>query len=163
MKTIELDYPTRKLLDFTERCKEKGYVNNSSLSKLRFDWCLDNGGMWYVTIVNDNYISMSGIHEFLDGYRCLYRSVQLESITNVGLKMQSTSYCWSQQLPLQVKYSGSKPMYITTNVGKDTPEHMLKIDKIMKIIEKYNIVQFIKTELINGVEQNLWLLNKDKI
>jgi hypothetical protein len=163
MKTIELDYPTRKLLDFTEKCKEKGYVNNSSLSKLRFDWCLDNGGMWYVTIVNDNYISMSGIHEFLDGYRCLYRSVQLESIANVGLNMQSTSYCWTQQLPLQVKYSGLKPMYITTNIGKNTPDHMLKIDKIMKIMKKYSMVQFIKTELINGVQQNLWLLNKDKI
>jgi len=163
MKTIELDYPTRKLLDFTEKCKEKGYVNNSSLSKLRFDWCLDNGGMWYVTIVNDNYIGMSGIHEFLDGYRCLYRSVQLESIANVGLNMQSTSYCWTQQLPLQVKYSGLKPMYITTNIGKNTPDHMLKIDKIMKIMKKYSMVQFIKTELINGVQQNLWLLNKDKI
>lgn len=163
MKTIELDYPTRKLLDFTEKCKEKGYVNNSSLSKLRFDWCLDNGGMWYVTIVNDNYISMSGIHEFLDGYRCLYRSVQLESIANVGLNMQSTSYCWTQQLPLQVKYSGLKPMYITTNIGKNTPDHMLKIDKIMKIMKKYSMVQFIKTELINGIQQNLWLLNKDKI
>jgi len=163
MKTIELDYPTRKLLDFTEKCKEKGYVNNSSLSKLRFDWCLDNGGMWYVTIVNDDYISMSGIHEFLDGYRCLYRSVQLEGIANVGLNMQSTSYCWTQQLPLQVKYSGSKPMYITTNIGKNTPDHMLKIDKIMKIMKKYSMVQFIKTELINGVQQNLWLLNKDKI
>lgn len=163
MKTIELDYPTRKLLDFTEKCKEKGYVNNSSLSKLRFDWCLDNGGMWYVTIVNDDYISMSGIHEFLDGYRCLYRSVQLESIANVGLNMQSTSYCWTQQLPLQVKYSGLKPMYITTNIGKNTPDHMLKIDKIMKIMQKYSMVQFIKTELINGVQQNLWLLNKDKI
>ena len=163
MKTIELDYPTRKLLDFTEKCKEKGYVNNSSLSKLRFDWCLDNGGMWYVTIVNDDYISMSGIHEFLDGYRCLYRSVQLESIANVGLNMQSTSYCWTQQLPLQVKYSGLKPMYITTNIGKNTPDHMLKIDKIMKIMKKYSMVQFIKTELINGVQQNLWLLNKEKI
>jgi hypothetical protein len=119
--------------------------------------------MWYVTIVNDNYISMSGIHEFLDGYRCLYRSVQLESIANVGLNMQSTSYCWTQQLPLQVKYSGLKPMYITTNIGKNTPDHMLKIDKIMKIMKKYSMVQFIKTELINGVQQNLWLLNKEKI
>lgn len=163
MKTIELDYPTRKLLDFTEKCKEKGYVNNSSLSKLRFDWCLDNGGMWHVTTVNDNYISMSGIHTFLDGYRCLFRSVQLEAIKNVGLNMQSTSYCWTQQLPLQIKYSGNKPIYITTNVGNKTPLHMMKIDKIMRNMEKYNMVKFVKNDLINNVEQNLWLVNKGNI
>ena len=163
MKTIELDYPTQKLVDFTKKCNEKGFSNNSSLDKLKFDWCLDNGGMWYVTIVNDEYISMSGIHLFLDGYRCLFRSVQLEGIKNVGLNMQSTSYCWSQQLPLQIKYSGNRPIYITSNIGKNTPVHMLKIDKILSIMQKYEKVQLIKTEIINGVEQNLWLVNKNKI
>lgn len=163
MKTIELDYPTQKLIDFTKDCEEKGYVNNSSLSKMRFDWCLDEGGMWYVSILNDKYISLSGIHPFLDGYRCLFRSVQLEGIKNVGIGMQASSYCWSKQLPMQIDFSGKKPMYITTNFDKGTPEHMVKIDKIMKKMAVQNIVSLVETKEINGKQQRIWNLNKDKI
>ena len=119
--------------------------------------------MWYVTIVNNEYISMSGIHEFLDGYRCLFRSVQLESIKGVGIGMQASSYCWTQQLPLQIEYSQNKPVYITTNIGENVPDHMLKIDRIMKIMQKYEMVQYIRTSILNGVDQNIWIVNKQKI
>ena len=35
--------------DFIAQCKLFGYENNSSLKAMKWDWCLEQGGMWYGT------------------------------------------------------------------------------------------------------------------
>ena len=61
-------------------CKQKEFNNNTSLEVMKFQWVLDQGGMWFGSMVNGKVIAVSGTHpDFLDGWRIFYRSAQLAS------------------------------------------------------------------------------------
>ena len=69
MNTYQLDKVTTELLSFIDECDDLNYNNNSSLKALKFEWCLNTGGMWYATADQNKIISLSGIHPFKVGYR----------------------------------------------------------------------------------------------
>ena len=78
VKTKQIIKSTKELEIFLDICKQKNYTNNSNLEALKFEWCLDQGGTWFVTEKDNRILAISGIHPFMDGYRALYRGAQIE-------------------------------------------------------------------------------------
>jgi hypothetical protein len=162
MKTLPLSDVTPQLLKFIDICQSVNYNNNNSLKSMKFHWCLENGGAWYATYNdNDDIISLSGIHPFKDGYRALFRGVQLYP-RNIGInKYHMQSHCFYYQLPYQIEFSGDKPLYITTNVINDASGKMTRIDKTFCLLERTQLVSNISQEVIFNTLQNVWVLNKE--
>lgn len=149
------------VITFMSECYRRGYMNNKSLIAMKWEWCLENGA-WFATYKDDSIISVSGIHSFKDGYRALFRGAQLESRPAGLNKYHMTSYCFAEQLPLQINFASRAPIYITTNIENDASGKMNKIDKLFHILEKQNIVGHESTEDVFYTKQNVWRLNVEK-
>lgn len=148
----------KSLNDFISSCDELGYKNNNSLKAIKWDWCLENGA-WFATFENTRMVSLSGIHTFKDGYRALFRGAQLYP-RQIGInKYHMQSYCFHSQLPHQIAYADSKPIYITTNFENDASGKMIRIDRTFRLLEKTGLVEYVSTEEVFYVQQNIWRLN----
>jgi DNA-binding transcriptional regulator YhcF (GntR family) len=151
-----------QLEEFISQCDQLGFKNNNSLKSMKFDWCKDQGGAWFATFVNNEMISISGIHLFEDGYRALFRGAQLYS-RDIGLnRYHMQSYCFSEQLPLQIDFAKEKPIYITTNIDNDASGRMNAVNKMFYHLARYEIVEFVREDEIFYVQQNIWKLNTER-
>jgi hypothetical protein len=156
------------LNDFCNTCLDLGYTNNGSLTAMKFTWCLQENGSWWATIKNDRIISISGVHQFRDGWRAVFRGAQTETRPIQGLnKYQMQSYCIHSQLPLQIEYAESisgkdTPIYITTNTSNDASGRMSRIDRSFAIMAQGGMVEHCGKENIYEVDQNIWRLNKNR-
>ena len=65
--TKELTSVDENLKKFLQKCDDKKFSNNNTLDSMKFDWCLDVGGMWFATYRNNDIISLSGIHPWENG------------------------------------------------------------------------------------------------
>lgn len=144
--------------DFIAQCDELGYKNNNSLKAMKFDWCIETGGAWFATYKDDKIISVSGIHPFENGYRALFRGAQLESRPCGLNKYHMQSYCFADQLPLQIKFAGVHPIYITTNVEHDASGRMNRVDKLFHKLAVHKIVDWVDQKEIYYTQQNVWRL-----
>ena len=150
------------VLSFSSDCYRMGFMNNKSLIAMKWDWCLENGA-WFGTMENDSIISMSGCHQFKDGYRALFRGAQIKTKPiNCLNRYQMQSYCVADQLPLQIKYAEGAPIYITTNVSNDASGRMNRIHKSFVQIAKGGMVDYIGDEEIFYTKQSVWKLNEEK-
>ena len=65
---------------FCKKAKELGYVNNSSLKLMRYDWCKENGE-FYCAIKGDDIVAVAGCHtlpEFSpNAWRIMFRGCEL--------------------------------------------------------------------------------------
>lgn len=163
MKTSRIYEETSQLLSFIDTCSKLSYNNNSSLQSMKFDWCLETGGAWFITCnALDEIISLSGIHPFKDGFRVLFRGVQLYP-RKIGInKYHMQSHCFYYQLPYQIEFADNKPMYITTNVINDASGKMTRIDKTFHHLENSGLVKHCGQDVIYNTLQNVWLLNTEK-
>jgi len=156
------------LKEFCDACNRLGFNNNASLSAMKFSWCLEQNGSWWATIKDQKIISVSGIHPFMDGWRAVFRGAQIQTRPITGLnKYQMQSYCIHSHLPLQIEYAESisgrsTPVYITTNTHNDASGRMSRINRSFDVMAKDGMVNHHSTETIFEVEQNIWLLNKDR-
>lgn len=165
MNTIKLTSVTPAVRDFVAQCKLLGYENNSSLELMKWQWCLDKGGMWYGTedYTGSSLVSITGIHPFKDGYRALFRGAQLWPRKVQGLnRYQMQSWGIYDHLPLQIDYAAGKPIYITTNISNDASGRMNRIHKSFSIMEKGGMVEYLGDENIYYTMQSIWKLNIDK-
>ena len=161
MTTKRIYTADEDLMQFILECDKLGYTNNNSLKAMKFDWCINNGA-WFATFKNNKIISVSGIHSFKDGYRVMFRGAQL-SARKIGInKHHMQSYCFYSQLPLQIEYAGTSPIYITTNVKNDASGKMTRIDKTFKLLEKTGLVKYVGCEEVFYTLQNIWQLNVDR-
>lgn len=158
MQTKRIYEADASVMEFMDRCDSLGYNNNNSLKHLKWDWCLEYGA-WFATYKNDSIISMSGIHMFEDGYRALYRGVQTESRPCGLNRYHMQSYCFAEQLPLQIEFAGVYPVYITTNVEHDASGRMNKVDKLFHKLALHKIVNFVEQKDTYDQIQNVWRLN----
>ena len=163
MKNVLLYEIDELLLQFLNNCDNQSYKNNYSINAMKFKWCIDQGGMWVGSIKDDRLVSISGIHPFKDGWRALFRGVQLES-RSIGLnKYHMQSYPFHSHLPFQIKWAemnNNDPIYITTSVKEDMSGKMTRINKTFNHLEKTKIIEYIDTQDVYNVEQNIWKLNK---
>jgi len=150
------------VLTFANECYRKGYKNNVSLNAMKWDWCLDNGA-WFATFDNDSIVAITGCHTFKDGYRALFRGAQLSPRPVKGLsRYQMQSWGISEHLPLQIKFSNGKPIYITTNVSNDASGRMNRIHKSFKVMAKGGMINYLGDEEIFYTQQSVWKLNVEK-
>ena len=160
IKTEQLYNVTPELLTFIKQCNDLGYKNNNSLEAMKFQWCLDAGGTWFATSVDNRIVGISGLHKFKDGHRALFRGCQLYSIPGGLTKNHMNCWMFYYHLPLVAELVDG-PIYITTNIDTDASGKMLKLNKLYSILEKKGIVDFISKEEVFYVDQNIWKLNKE--
>jgi hypothetical protein len=163
--TIQIPEVTPAVHDFIAQCKLFGYENNSSLKAMKWDWCLEQGGMWYGTedFTGSTLISVTGIHPFKDGYRALFRGAQLWPRRVKGLnRYQMQSWGIYGHLPEQIKFANGKPIYITTNISNDASGKMNRIHKSFTVMAKGGMFEYIGDEEVFYTQQSIWKLNNDK-
>lgn len=164
MQTITITSTDNTLAQFMQDCQDRSFMNNCSLKAMKFDWCLDNGGLWTGTLKDNRLISVSGIHPFKDGWRALFRGAQLEP-RPIGLnRHHMQSYPFYSHLPLQINWvekHNNGPIYITTNVDNDMSGKMTRINKTFNILKNSKMIDHVGQEEVFYVEQNVWILNKE--
>lgn len=156
------------LRDFCKACENLGYLNNSSLSAMKFSWCLEQNGSWWITVKQNQIIAVSGIHKFKDGWRAAFRGAQTQTRPISGLsKYQMQSYCIHSHLPLQIEFaeaiSGKNvPIYITTNTDNDASGKMSRVHRSFFEMEKAGMVSHCGVESVYAATQSIWKINKDR-
>lgn len=168
IETKQLTVVDDTLYRFLQQCGEHGYKNNDTLESLKFDWCIDIGGAWFATYKDNEIISLSGIHPWANGWRALFRGVQIEA-RPIGLnRHHMQSYCFYSQLPLQMKFAFGNTIdisndfvYITTNTETDASGKMTRINKTFYHLERLGLVKNLGEHEIYNVNQNTWILNID--
>lgn len=161
IRTNQLHEATPQLLTFIEECDKLGYKNNNSLEVMNFQKTLDDGGVWFETSVDDKIVGISGVHQFRDGVRALYRGCQLYSRPKGLSKNHMNCWMFYYHLP-KVIYATNDPIYITTNINNDASGKMGRLNKLYYILERNGLVDLVSTEEVFGVDQNIWLLNADR-
>mgnify|MGYP001251557042 CR=1 FL=1 len=163
MITEPITKVSSRLNDYIAQCKLLGFKNNETLELMKWDWCLDQGGMWHATYDNQTIVSITGTHPFKDGYRALFRGAQLWHRRVKGLnRYQMQSWGIYDHLPLQIKFANGKPIYITTNISNDASGRMNRIHNSFKQMAKGGMVDYVGDEEVFYTQQSIWKLNNDK-
>ena len=121
---------------FCKKAKELGYVNNSSLKLMRYDWCKENG-------------------EF-------YCAIKPGSSPYKGLnKGDWNSITQRDFIPKFIDYIPSKDLYISTNISNEHSGKALRNHKIMNILARQKDAYIIDVcdMMLNNVHQTIWKLN----
>ena len=178
IETRELVVADKSLADFLAKCDKRNLQNNNTLDHMKFQWCIDNGGTWFATYIDDNIISLSGIHPWDYGrhygtkdksWRTLFRGVQLET-RKIGInRHHMQSYCFYSQLPLQIEWAMKRSLnpdneyfYITTNTENDASGKMTRINKTFHHLEKTGLVKCLGISEVYDTDQTVWELNQEK-
>lgn len=160
---ISINPPVSDIQDFCKDCEKFGYNNNSSLQSMKHDWCLDNGGAWWGVYKESKIVSMAGCHPFWDGYRLLFRGAQTTHASNGLSKTHMTSIPWSVIMPEQIAWCSGvateeTPAYITTNISHDESGKMNRTHRVLQLLQKQGIVDYVTDEEIYHVQQSVWRL-----
>jgi len=162
-----------KVLKF---CNSQDFSNNTSLEKMKWQWCLDTGA-WTVAIENSGHdyyskiISIAGIHPLPEvsenAYRCLFRGAQLPGYTlGTGRDIFKTGIQLSQLLNLQIKWALEQnpkaELYISTNINDDGGKSKRMNDIMMPLLAKRGIWTLEKEIMLYNVPQNLWRIDVKK-
>jgi len=161
---IIVNPPRSHVSDFCNSCYNLGYMNNSSLDAMKYDWCLKTGGEWWAYYRNNKIVSMAGAHPFEDGFRFLFRGAQLETARNSLSKTHMTSIPWSIIMPEQIAWASGvltedTPAYITTNIEHDASGKMNRTHRVLQLLEKQGIVKYIYDKDVFNTLQSIWRLN----
>lgn len=159
---------------FCLECKELGYHNNNSINSMRLYWCLDQGGQFYLTYLNNKLIGLSGCHPLTDvdksTYRILFRGIELPEYRNVFKVMSKThmsSIPFYYHVPLEIIWAqknNAKHIVVTTNWNNpDGITSMNKSHRVFQGLNKQGIVNCLVEKVsLFGVEQSVWDLNLDR-
>jgi len=157
---------------FCLSCKEHGYKNNESLKAMKLEWCLDQGGQFFLTYYDDKIISLSGCHPLPqageDVYRILFRGITLPEYKNLQgalNKAHMNSIPFYNHIPEQVKWikglTDEPKLVITTNHANEIAS-MEKSHRVLKLLEKQKIVSCMHEHLfLFNTDQSVWLLDRD--
>lgn len=162
-----------QLIDFCEKCDIVGYKNNNSLKAMKLDWCLSLGGRFFITLVDNKIVSLSGCHPLMelgrDAYRVLFRGVELPGYKNhLGIvsKSHMTSIPFFYHLPLQIEHAkavGYKRFMITTNWDNiDGISSMTKSHRVLGLLARQGLVKpVVEKMLLYYTEQAVWEIDLD--
>lgn len=153
---------------YCDECKRLGWVNNSSLDKLKFYMVYKNQGTYFAIQENNEIVSLAGCYKFLeydkDGWRIFYRSATLpKKAKNKGLH-RGTGLRGRLYLDAFLNWTSSGDLYFTTNVSNDNwngitryHRHMIKESSM-----KDSYVDYVETTTLWNTEQAIWKLNNEK-
>ena len=163
----------RALEKFCSMCQMQGYKNNESFDTMRLEWCLDQGGQFFLTYLDNDIISVSGCHPLpqvgKDVYRVLFRGATLKEHQNhlgVISKTHMTSIPFYTHIPLAIdwiKPYGDKKLVITTNWNNPEIASMNKSHNVLGLLARQGIVDCLVEKIdLFYTEQTVWQLNVDK-
>ena len=154
------------VIDFCVKCKQLNYENNQSLESIKYDKLNSKYGIWVGTFINDDLISLSGVHKLFDGARVFFRGSTLPGYAprkHLGKNILEQMFHIQYHLPLQLQWGEQQNIdkfYITTNINGD--KHLGRMDKIvLPLLEKQKIVEFVEETEVFYTQQNVWKINVD--
>jgi hypothetical protein len=150
-----------------EFCNSQNYSNNTSLEKMKWDWC----PFWCAAFDGDKIVSIAGAHELPEvspnAYRLLFRGAQLPGYTlGVGRNIFKTGIHLSYLLPLQITWATRQnpnaELYITTNINNDGGKSKRMNDTMMPLLAKTGIWSLEQSMMLYYVPQRVWRINVDR-
>jgi hypothetical protein len=153
--------------EFCNKCKELGWINNSSLKAIKFESTLENGGGFFGILTNDQLVSIAGYHKLpevnQDAWRIFFRSATLPmSKTNKSLHREPGPR-GRVFIDAFLEHIPSKELYVTTNVSNNEFERITRYDRSLKIASKMkeSYVTFVEEIVLYNTTQSLWKLDVD--
>lgn len=175
MKIVKLDTKHLPLIEkFCCECKKVGYTNNSTLELMKWGdkYDLPHIADYWALIKHDEILSLSGSHSFdtsdpkFPQLRVGFRAATLPQYSNLIKSLSKThmnSIPFSLLIPYQISLgiqNGFKYFVITTShLDHDASGHMHRMNKVMTLLAKQNIVSFEKEEIIYNIPQIKWRIN----
>lgn len=159
------------LNQFCIQCGELGYTNNSSLQAIKLEWCLDQGGQFFLTYYNNTLICISGCHPLPQAgnniFRLLFRGIELPEYRNifgVTSKTHMASIPFYYHTPLGVEWAraqGASKFVITTNWSNpDGIASMSKSHRVFQLLARQQLVSCLEERvMLFETEQSIWELN----
>jgi len=155
---------------FYNKCKEKGFINNSSKSKLIKNLKKEKEFKLWILYYNNKPVGSTAIHSFdnvmgENSYRICARScvlsdeLNIKNIRSIRGGIDKHQYVSSQfYIPLCIEWApkGSK-LYVTTS-NKNEASMRLVHNLFFPQLSKIGIVKKIKNIFYGGVEQTVWQL-----
>jgi hypothetical protein len=148
-------------------CKSQNFSNNTSLKKMKWEWCLDVGA-WTIALDEDKIISIAGIHPLpevnSDSYRCLFRGAQLPGYTlgtgrdifKTGIQLR---YLLNYQIDWAIEKNINAELYISTNINDDGGKSQRMNNIMMPLLAKRGIWELDRQIELYNVPQNLWRID----
>lgn len=165
---LQFRFATEKDRSLVEQfCKDQNFSNNTSLDKMKWEWCLEVG-TWTVATDDEKIVSIAGIHPLPEvsehAYRCLFRGAQLPGYTlGTGRDIFKTGIQLSYLLDLQIRWAMEKninaDLYISTNINDDGGKSQRMNNTIMPLLAKRGIWELDRQMELYNVPQNLWRIN----
>ena len=135
--------------EFCSKCKKYNYVNNESLESMKWE-----KADWFAHFISDKIVSLSGVHEFLDGFRIMFRGATLPGTTN---KLLNREQAYAQMA--FIRNIHDKPIfYFTLNISNNVGSKSNRLRKWMHN-GKFGLGEYVKTEKIFCIEQEIWQVN----
>tara|TARA_B100001250_G_C19814542_1_gene797572 strand:- start:4616 stop:5197 length:582 start_codon:yes stop_codon:yes gene_type:complete len=164
---VTQDFEKYNLDTFLKKCKDLGFVNNSSREAMRFDWIKENNGAYWAFVKDNDIICMSGCHPFewyKNTYRIGYRSATIpgedpfKGFSKYGYNGIPNRVLFQYQIKWCQSF-GIKDFILTTNSkSKDKHLHMSHIMEV-KINECTKLSEYLGDIELFGVQQSLWKYN----
>ena len=171
---------------FIDECRKIGFRDHRDIKQLEIETTIeDKWGKFFYTYLDDRIISISGCHQFThfdvnaitwtEGIRVCFRGAQLPGKDPFkGLsKYHMNSIPFREHLPLQMEWGkslGYDNFFITTHNWYGNPANLYRgpskeqnrTNKIMKHLNKLNVVIHQGESYVKGYLQNIWEINQDE-
>jgi hypothetical protein len=153
---------------FMEECGKRGFYNNTSIEKLKFDY-FDH--VYFFAGIEDDAIKVfSGVHEFyVEGqtyWRCGFRGATIDADQKMSRNLRINSFNFGINYYLQMQYieslHGLSNFVHTSNAPEsvDGAGRSHAVDRLMKRgVEGVTLLEENFEYLYT--KQNVWLLDKD--
>lgn len=150
-----------------EFCQSQNYSNNTSLEKMKWDWC----PFWCAAFNGERIVSIAGAHELPEvspnAYRLLFRGAQLPGYTlGVGRNIFKTGIQLSYLLPIQINWAltlnPKAELYISTNINDDGGKSQRMNEVMMPLLAKKKIWKLEQSMILYNVPQRLWRIDVKK-
>lgn len=159
--------------EFCQQCKLAGYKNNESIEAMKLDWCLSQGGQFFLTYLDDRIISLSGCHPLSEisknTYRVLFRGATLpeyQNLTGAMSKTHMNSIPFFYHVPRQISWAkqvGRDCIVVTTNYENIEIKSMSKSHRVFYSLAKQGIVdQLVEKMKLFYTDQAVWQINENE-
>ena len=135
--------------EFCIKCKKLNYVNNQSLEAMKWDKAI-----WFGHFADDKIVSLSGVHDFLDGYRVMFRGATLSGVSNKFLnKIQA-----HDQMDNINNIHDKSIFYFTLNISNNAGAKSNRLRKWVHTGRGWPGSTYIGTQEVYGEVQEIWEL-----
>jgi hypothetical protein len=111
-----------------------------------------NKAIWFGHFIDDRIVSLSGVHEFLDGYRVMFRGATLPGVSN---KILNKTQAYAQMDYINNIHDKSI-FYFTLNTSNNTGAKSNRLRKWVHTGRGWPGSTYIRTQEVYGEDQEIW-------